>query len=279
MLKEIFFQNSEELKKAKNEEKLLKSINFSNIVKYYKSYQEENSFFILMEFCENSDLRDFIAQHKKDKKLIDKNVIYFIILDICSGLKEIHNKNIIHRDLNPNNIFISKDYKIKIGDFGISKKLMNTNNASTNFIGIPGYMAPELLDSDKYNNKVDIWSLGCIIYELCTLKVCFELKDKNINGYYNKIKEGIYERNELLNNSGWSNIIENLFKKNKGDRPDIKELYDLVINQGQENISIEQNYLFSLDKISRNILINKKQVNIIETNLETTKQKLLLFIG
>jgi NIMA (never in mitosis gene a)-related kinase len=150
-----------------------------------------------MEYCENSNLEVFIKQHKKENKLIDNNVLYYIILDICSGLKEIHNKKIIHRDLKPNNIFISKDYKIKIGDFGISKILKDSDYTNTNYIGTLGYMAPELLSKEKYNNKADIWSLGCIIYELCTLNACFEI-NIDVIGLLNKIKKCEYEKKSII---------------------------------------------------------------------------------
>ena len=197
LLKEIFLVKDEDIKKSENEANILKSINHNNIVKYYESYREDNSFFILMEYCENSNLEVFIKQHKKENKLIDNNVLYYIILDICSGLKEIHNKKIIHRDLKPNNIFISKDYKIKIGDFGISKILKDSDYTNSNYIGTLGYMAPELLSKEKYNNKADIWSLGCIIYELCTLNACFEI-NIDVIGLLNKIKKCEYEKKSII---------------------------------------------------------------------------------
>ena len=184
--------------------------------------------------------------------------------------------------MKPNNIFISKDYKIKIGDFGISKILKDSDYTNTNYIGTLGYMAPELLSKEKYNNKADIWSLGCIIYELCTLNACFEINFGDF-GFLNKIKECEYEKNQLSNDySDWKNIIESLLKKNYKDRPDINELYNLVLEMGHINITIEQKYINSLDEISRNIfierIINEKQVNIIETNLELVKPKLIQFI-
>ena len=85
-----------------------------------------------MEYCDNKDLKSFINTHKNNNELINEEVIYNIILDICYGIKEIHSKNLIHRDLKPENLFISKDYKIKIGDFGISKQLINTVNYTQN---------------------------------------------------------------------------------------------------------------------------------------------------
>ena len=76
---------------------------------------------------------------------------------------------IIHRDLKPDNIFLTGDLKVKIGDFGIAKELSNANEYAKTQVGTTLYMAPEIIKGEKYNNKVDIWSLGCIIHELCTL--------------------------------------------------------------------------------------------------------------
>ena len=122
LLKQILLKKIK-IKNAENESNILKSINHENIVKYYDSFIEKGSFYIIMEFCENSDLSEFISQNKENNKIIDKNVIYYIIMDICLGLKEIHKKNLIHRDLKPDSIFISGDYKIKIGDLSMLKQL------------------------------------------------------------------------------------------------------------------------------------------------------------
>ena len=149
-----------------NESNILKSIDNQNIVKYYDCFREKDSYNILMEFCVYKDLSE---KHKQKKELISENVIRAIVRELCNALKAIHSKNVIHRDLKPENIFISDDYKIKIGDFGISKILDGTSYAQT-MSGTFLYMAPEIIKGIKYNNKIDIWSLGCIIYEICTFK-------------------------------------------------------------------------------------------------------------
>jgi NIMA (never in mitosis gene a)-related kinase len=124
-----------------------------------------------MEYCKNKDLRQYIEKHNNNKELIDEKEIIFIISEICNGLKAIHNENIMHRDLKPENIFISEDFTIKIGDFGIAKQINIFQNSTTYAKGTFEYMAPEMLqEKPKCNKKVDIWSFGCIIYELCTLE-------------------------------------------------------------------------------------------------------------
>ena len=114
-------KNLEELKSIENEALILKEINSEYIVKYIESFIDNAQFNIVMEYCANKDLKSFINFHKDKEQLINEEVIYNIALDICSGIKEIHSKNLIHRDLKPENLFISKDYKVKIGDFGIYK--------------------------------------------------------------------------------------------------------------------------------------------------------------
>ena len=84
--------------------------------------------------------------------------------------------NILHRDMKPGNIFF-KDNKIKIGDLGVAKILDNIENFATSKVGTPYYLSPEVCEDRPYNNKSDIWSLGCILYELCTLKHPFEAKN------------------------------------------------------------------------------------------------------
>ena len=92
----------------------------------------------------------------------------------------IHSKNILHRDLKPKNILLTKDNQAKIGDFGISKMLDNTFDMAKTATGTPYYLSPEVCLGQQYDNKSDMWMLGCILYELCTTKRPFDgasLKD------------------------------------------------------------------------------------------------------
>ena len=105
--------------------KISKKFNNKHILEYYRLFYEKNFICILMEYCSDSNLKKFILSYKNKNKFIDENIIKDIILQICIGIKEIHKNSIIHRDLTPDNIFINKNNKIKIGDFGISKIIKN----------------------------------------------------------------------------------------------------------------------------------------------------------
>ena len=115
----------------------------------------------------------------KNNELIEENIIYNIIKQICIGIKEMHKMKIIHRDLKPENIFMNKNMEIKIGDFGISKQLNREYTLTKYKLGTEYYIAPEILLDGKYNEKSDIWSLGCIIYELFHLHIYYIDKFRN----------------------------------------------------------------------------------------------------
>ena len=105
-------------------------------------------------------------------------------------------------------------------------------------------MAPELIKGEDYNNKVDIWAFGCLIYELLTLKICFY--DENLFALYDKIVNKNYENINLKGyNSKWKNLIDLLLQKNPNQRPDIKEINKLIIkiNNGTNNLIIKNNDL------------------------------------
>ena len=192
-------------------------------------------------------------------------------MDICEGLKEIHKNNIIHRDLKPENIFISKDYKIKIGDFGISKQLKTHTKNATTKKGTFNYMAPELIKNEKYTNKIDIWALGCILYELCTLNQCFNgimelinIEEKN----YGKISSKYY-------NKDLQNIIYALLEINPIKRPNIEEVYNLIHNCNK-NYILDDNKKNSLDEMSKKILYSHEhnENNLFPENENNNKSRL-----
>ena len=107
-----------------------------------------------MEYCDNKNLKDYIEEYKNNNNLIEENIIYNIIKQICIGIKKIHEMKIVHRDLKPENIFINKKMEIKIGDFGISKQLnIYTTQITNNKAGCIYYMAPEIIEKGIYNIK------------------------------------------------------------------------------------------------------------------------------
>lgn len=89
-------------------------------------------------------------------------------------MQYIHHKRILHRDIKTSNIFLTSNGTVKIGDFGISKVLENTLDQASTVVGTPYYMSPEVCENKPYTFKSDVWALGCVLYELCTLKHAFD---------------------------------------------------------------------------------------------------------
>ncbi|NWS43428.1 NEK5 kinase, partial [Probosciger aterrimus] len=148
---------------------LLAKMKHANIVTFYASLQEKNKLYIVMEYCDGGDLMTRInMQHGV---LFDEDQILSWFVQISLGLKHIHDKKILHRDVKAQNIFLSNNGKVaKLGDFGIARQLNSTMEFAHTCVGTPYYLSPEICENQPYNNKTDIWSLGCVLYELCALK-------------------------------------------------------------------------------------------------------------
>jgi NIMA (never in mitosis gene a)-related kinase 1/4/5 len=160
---------------VENEVAVLSRLKCPNIVAYVDSFHYRGAFCIVMEYADGGDLESAIKARRG--KLIPESQVLDWFIQICLALKYIHNRKILHRDLKPANIMLSRGGVIKLGDFGIAKVLSNTADLARTAIGTPYYLSPEICREEKYNNKSDIWSLGCILYEMCSLRHAFEARN------------------------------------------------------------------------------------------------------
>jgi len=117
------------------------------------------------------DLGYHIKRKKKQNEFFPEPVILNWFLQICFALDYVHQQKILHRDIKTTNIFVTSSGAVKLGDFGISKLLENTEDAAMTVVGTPYYMSPEVCQSKPYTYKSDVWALGCVLYELCSLEV------------------------------------------------------------------------------------------------------------
>ena len=247
----------EEKENIKNLINVISKINNEKIIKYYSSFEDNDSLNILMEYAGDCNLKQYINNYKNKNQLINESIILNIIIQICIGLKVIHENKIIHGDLTPDNIFIDKNNKIKIGDFGISKILAENNKYIKNRVGKSHYFAPEIDIGEKYDYRVDIYSLGCIIYELFTLNEYYI--DKKIEEKDCKIAKDIY-------NPKSQELIDKLLKKDYHERPNIKEIINIIEcikNEINDNISSE---------FQKNVILDES-TNLIEEGYDKKDNK------
>ena len=191
IIKEINLSNLNEKEKEMSlqEGMILSKLKHPNIIECYGFHCEKDIIIILIKYEEGGNLFKKI-ENQNNKYFKEEEIIDWFI-EICEGIKYIHSKNIIHRDLKPQNIFLTKDNNIKIGDFGISKQLINKSKATTK-IGTENYLSPEIIQDESYDYKSDIWNLGIILYELTQLKHPFEENKISIQKTINNILKGKY---------------------------------------------------------------------------------------
>ena len=169
--------NAEQCRVAINEGRILGLLHHPNIVRYYEHFVHERSLRIVMEYCPGGTLMDYLAERATDHDrnyLSEAQVLNFLV-QLLLGLHAVHSKQILHRDIKTSNILMDRSRSLmKLSDFGISTMLSGSRSQASTLVGTPAYLSPELCQGHAYNQKSDIWSLGCVLYELCTLRRVFD---------------------------------------------------------------------------------------------------------
>ncbi|KAG5849732.1 hypothetical protein ANANG_G00074840 [Anguilla anguilla] len=160
--------SSKEREESRKEVAVLGNMSHPNIVRYRESFEESGCLYIVMDYCEGGDL--FRRINAQKGVLFPEDQILDWFVQICLALKHVHDRKILHRDIKSQNIFLTKDGTVQLGDFGIARVLNSTVELARTCIGTPYYLSPEICENKPYNNKSDIWALGCVLYEMCTLK-------------------------------------------------------------------------------------------------------------
>ncbi|KAH7827972.1 putative protein serine/threonine kinase [Monocercomonoides exilis] len=172
--KEVFYGTMDEKEKTMlvNEVNLLRELRHPNIIRYYDRIIDKScsKIYIIMELCDGGDLGMLIKKCKDAGKRVDEEVVWKILAQMCLALHECHKHTpkILHRDIKPRNIFLNSHKIAKLGDFGLARTLDDHSFART-CLGTPFYQSPEQIKDEPYDERSDVWSLGCVIYELCTL--------------------------------------------------------------------------------------------------------------
>eukprot|EP00066_Takifugu_rubripes_P006828 XP_003971899.1 PREDICTED: serine/threonine-protein kinase Nek2 [Takifugu rubripes] len=183
-----------------SEVNLLRELRHPNIVRYYDRIIDRTSttLYIVMEYCEGGDLSSLITRCIKERRFLEEKFVLRVMAQLTLALKECHRRSdgrgatVLHRDLKPANIFLDIKQNVKLGDFGLARILNHETSFAKTFVGTPYYMSPEQINHLSYNEKSDIWSLGCLLYELCALFPPFTAY--NQKELAEKIREGKYRR-------------------------------------------------------------------------------------
>ena len=257
-----------------NEVRLLASLRHKNIIGYKEAFYDEKSstLNIVMEYADDGDLSSKIKNMIKKHLQFEENTIWSILIQILEGLNYLHKSRVIHRDLKSANIFLTKKGEVKIGDLNVS--IIAKKDLAVTQTGTPYYAAPEVWENESYNNKCDIWSVGCIAYEMATLHVPF--RGTSIHQLYKNIMKGKYTQIPNIYSNDLKNIIKIILCLNPLERPSANDLLnnEIIKNKikeiGLSNEKIkEKAMLMKTIKIPKNI----SQINLQLPQKQYSKEK------
>lgn len=219
VIKEISISgmSTKERQESTKEVAVLANMSHPNIVQYKESFEEGGCLYIVMDYCEGGDL--FKKINSQAGVLFREEQILDWFVQICLALKHVHNRKILHRDIKSQNIFLTKEGIIQLGDFGIARVLNSTVEFARTCIGTPYYLSPEICENKPYNNKSDVWALGCVLYEMCTLKHAFEAG--NMKNLVLKIIRGSYPPVSNHYSQDLRVLLGQVFRRNPRERPSV----------------------------------------------------------
>ena len=199
--------------RIKNEIDIYEYLKHDNIVNQKEHFIYNDTQYLIFEFCENRDLSHLIDKRKKLKEI----EVQYYITQLIQALIHLHDRNIVHRDLKLGNIFLTGKMELKLGDFGLAKKLSFRDEKISEMVGTPAYMAPEILENKGYSLEVDIWSLGVIMYYLIIGKLPFNKQNQE------DIKKVSFPKKAIISRAAKS-LIEQILVKDPKERPSLKQI-------------------------------------------------------
>ncbi|KAF1320280.1 Nek protein kinase, partial [Globisporangium splendens] len=246
VIKEIRIDPRDDQQTALREAKLLAALDHPNIIACKESFLVKPQphqrlapqvLCIVTEYADGGDLRRLLEQHVARRTRLLEHEILDLFVQLCLALKHLHDRKILHRDLKPESIFLmragssSKNVIVKMGDFGVATVLSHTLACAATMTGTPYYTSPEICLSKRYNQKTDIWSLGCILYELLTFTHAFngrnqrQLFDNIVNAKFAPIP---VSRDGGIRGGGYSkrlvDLVATMLAKSPRERPSVNQI-------------------------------------------------------
>ncbi|CUV04091.1 unnamed protein product [Cryptosporidium hominis] len=255
--KKICYENMTQQEKIQivNEVNVLRKLNHRNIIKYIDRIidKQNQQIYIIMEYCDEGDLGNILKKKKKLGLSIDEETVISIFIQLLDALNYCHTRSnrVLHRDIKPQNIFmiassspelknkiqegsrINKDLDkpeqktmiVKLGDFGLARYLTGRNQLATTHVGTPYYMSPEVLGKGEYDEKSDIWSLGCCIYEILAGRPPFYARSYDELRKY--VKDGLVPDLPKFYSSELNSVLKLMFERDPHKRPSAEEIFNL----------------------------------------------------
>lgn len=249
-----------------NEIRILCSIDHPNVVGYKEAFVQDTKLCVVMEYVGGGDLYERVTSCKNKGYCITEESIWKYSTQIMNGLKALHDLKIIHRDIKSANIFLSDDYEtVKLGDLNVAK-VAKEEYASTQ-IGTPYYLAPEIWTNERYDFRCDIFSMGCVMFEMAALEVPFEAA--NLQELFKQITKSQPARIPERYSDQLNAAIHKFLEKDPERRPNIYQVLEMPVVKAK--ISNQPKMSKQLANSGRNVLM---ETIVIPRNLNKLNDNL-----
>ena len=199
---------------------IMKQLKHDNILRVYESTLVGDTLKIRMEYASKGSLFDFI--YEQHKRFLPENTIIDVFTQICLAVKYIHDRKVLHRDIKPENILVCANGIVKLGDFGFARRLESTAAKAITRAGTPMFTSPEMLMGLRYSMPSDIWSLGCVLYELCARRAPFD--GANVDEISKNVRTRRPPRLPSIYSEDLRQLVSDMLTKNPRNRPSIHEI-------------------------------------------------------
>jgi serine/threonine protein kinase len=209
------YDDKEIIRDLRTEAKKLNIVNHSNVVRFYDVHLDGEIKYFDMEYIDGGDLVDLKLSYP-DKRVPEERVRE-LALQIAEGMIAIHQKNIIHKDIKPQNVLLSKEGMVKITDFGIAEQFSSSRSRLklASRAGTPAYMSPEHIIGEDVGIETDVWSFGVLIYELLTGKQLY--RGESQTDILTQIERRPYKAVSDLSQR-WNSLLADCLKYNFRER-------------------------------------------------------------
>ena len=273
-LKKVKLSNLNEKEKTNslNEVRILASVKSNYVISYKEAFfdEKDSTLGIVMEYADNGDLYKKILEYKNKKIYFEEIEIWKIFIQLVKGLKALHDLQILHRDLKSANVFLFKDGHAKLGDLNVSK--VARRGLGYTQTGTPYYASPEIWKDLPYDNKSDIWSLGCVLWEMITLHPPF--RAKNMKELYKKVLSGDIGNIPEKFSKDLYEVVLLLMKVNSNKRPTCNDILNNVYVKKRIEFF---NTINNKENDQDNGIIDEKEEQALLKTIRIPKN--LLFLG
>ena len=208
---------------------LLQQLNHPNIIKHLGYFIASNDLYIVLELAGGGDLSRLLSYFSSKGTLLSEATIWKFFSQISSALAHMHEKRVMHRDIKPANIFVTDDGVPKLGDLGLGRFFSQRTQDAYSLVGTPYYMSPERIKESGYDLKSDIWSMGCLLYEMAALQSPFFGEKMNLYSLCKKIESVSYPPLPSYKYSqALSAVVAACLDPNPEMRPDAKTIADIA---------------------------------------------------